>query len=148
MELSLIELPGGEKRFLGARQGVSKEGAGAADAGSAMKPFVFEASAFAWASEKIEHALAEGCQVLILDEIGPLEILGQGGLMPALEKAAAAETPALVLSLRPSLEEQLRRRLPDLASKKTLRILLDRSRDENETFFIVQNIIRHCQDKK
>ena len=148
VELSLVELPGGEKRFLGVREGFSGTGPFDDTAGTALKPFAFDHSAFAWASAKLEQALAEGRGILILDEIGPLELQKGEGLMPALEKAARAETLTLVLSLRPNLEKQLLRCLPNLVSRRLLRIYLGQHRDENELFFTVSDIIRHCQDTK
>jgi nucleoside-triphosphatase THEP1 len=146
--LRLIELPGGKECFLGARAGNVEELYSGEGSGKELKPFVFERSAFAWATTEIAQALAKDCGALIIDEIGPLEVLEGGGLMTALEAAAKAERVPLIVSLRPSLEEKLMLRLSRFPSRQILRIATDCSKGKNDLFPLIQTIIRHCQDKK
>lgn len=148
LELRLVELPGGEERFLAARGVFKAEQQSGEGNGRELNPFVFEKPAFVWACAKINQALAEGCGALIVDEIGPLEVFKGDGLMPALEEAANAEGLLLILSLRPSLEEALLGRLPKLTARPRMRVLPDRFREKNELLFLSKDIIRHCQDKK
>jgi nucleoside-triphosphatase THEP1 len=155
VELRLIELPGGEQRFLG-RRNVDTQGGNAAGNGRfdrrgfyrGREPFAFDDSAFAWASDKIRAALAQGCGILIMDEIGPQEIRAGRGLMPALETVAKSGNLPLVLSVRPALEEELLRRLPELRSRPILRIAPTPDLDELELVSLSRDIIRHCQNNK
>jgi len=153
-ELRLVELPRGEGRFLG-RRGTSEPkremfGEHKFEEGESRRekqPFIFEDSAFAWASDRIRSALTRGCGTLIIDEIGPLEVLSGGGLAPALETAAKRKGLALIASTRPSLEHELLRRIPGLGARSLLRIVANPDRDARDLFFLSRTIIRHCQDK-
>ncbi len=155
LELRLIELPGGEQRFLG-RRNVGAQGGNAAGNGGSdrreiyrgREPFVFDDSAFAWASDKIRDAAARGREILIIDEVGPLEIQTGRGLMPALAMASKLGDMHLVLSVRPALEEELLRWLPELRSRPILRIAPTPDLDEQELVSLSRDIIRHCQNNK
>ncbi len=153
-ELRLVEFPGGEGRFLG-RRGTSEPRGGMfgerrfeeGESRREKRPFIFENSAFVWASGRIRSALAQGCGILIVDEIGPLEVHSGGGLAPALEAAAECEGLPLIASTRPSLERELLRRIPGFGARPLLRIVANPDRDARDLFFLSRDIIRHCQDK-
>ncbi len=40
--------------------------------------FLFRRAAFDWAEARIEAAVATGCDAVVIDEVGPLELRGQG----------------------------------------------------------------------
>ncbi len=67
------------------------------------QPFAFHDEAFSWALTRIKAALARSARPIILDEVGPLEIIDSGGLRPALDLLLLEYRGPLVLSLRPAL---------------------------------------------
>ena len=69
----------------------------------------FTADAFAWANAVIASAVEAGCDLLVVDEIGPLELVQGGGLAPALDVLGAA--PRALIVVRISLVDALRGRL-------------------------------------
>ncbi len=138
IELWYSELGTGKRRFLGRR----------ADAFPALSPFVFDPAAFAWADGRIHKAVEEGCGALILDELGPLELQRNGGIMPSLEWALTTASCPIVLTLRPDLEAFVVPRLPVPMTRTPLLFQLSPNPREIEGFSIVQRIIRHCQKEK
>ncbi len=67
----------------------------------AVGRFLFRQAAFDWAVQRIETALDQGAGALVIDEVGPLELRGDGfaGLLdrvardyPAVERALLART--------------------------------------------------------
>jgi len=59
----------------------------------------------------IEKAVKNKCDLVVIDEVGPLELSGKG-LMPAVELALASAMH-LLLVVRSSLKEALQRRFPE-----------------------------------
>jgi nucleoside-triphosphatase THEP1 len=74
------------------------------DRSSALRagPFVFDTAGFAFGSNALAQALAEGLQVLCIDEVGPLEIDGHGWAS-ALRQVLASHHGALLLVVRSRL---------------------------------------------
>jgi nucleoside-triphosphatase THEP1 len=64
--------------------------------------FRFRAAAFAWAGQRIATAVAAGADLVIIDEVGPLELRG-AGLAAALD--ALPPGLARVLLVRTGLED-------------------------------------------
>jgi nucleoside-triphosphatase THEP1 len=58
----------------------------------------------------IKRAVESRCDLVVIDEVGPLELCGKG-LMPAVELALASPVNALIL-VRSSLKEALQRHFP------------------------------------
>ncbi|MCR4407944.1 MAG: nucleoside-triphosphatase [Anaerolineae bacterium] len=95
--------------------------------------YYFMADAFPWANAVIASAVEAGCDLLVVDEIGPLELMQGGGLIPALDLLDAI--PRALVVVRLSLVEALRNRLqtkqwttPTLPSLRVFVTTLD-SRD-------------------
>ncbi len=59
----------------------------------------------------IERAVESRCDLVVIDEVGPLELSGKG-LMPAAELALASAVNVLIVA-RNSLKEILRKRFPE-----------------------------------
>ena len=59
----------------------------------------------------IERAVESSCDVVVIDEVGPLELSGKG-LMPAVESALASAANLLIV-VRSSLREALQKRFPE-----------------------------------
>jgi nucleoside-triphosphatase THEP1 len=75
--------------------------------------YSFDAVVFSWVMGRLREAISQGCGLLIVDEIGPLELeLEQGrGLAPLLSELSASGLPPLLLVVRPELVERLQKRL-------------------------------------
>lgn len=69
----------------------------------------FTTDAFAWANAIIASAVEASCDLLVVDEVGPLELVQGGGLTPALDLLGAA--PRALVVVRLSLVDTLRNRL-------------------------------------
>jgi len=74
--------------------------------------YSFDAAVLSWVIGRLREAISQGCDLLIVDEIGPLELEQGRGLAPILSDLSAGRLPPLLLVVRPELEGQLRRRLP------------------------------------
>lgn len=98
-------------------------------AGLAQGPYVFDPATFAWAVQAVRVSLAHSPALVIVDEIGPLELEAQAGLAPLLGGALGACPTLLVvrrawqaalearLGVRPLVFEVLpatRDRLPEM----------------------------------
>lgn len=108
VRLHLVDLASGEERTLGGA------GAGRPDApdGPRVGRFRMDAAVFAWGIDRTRRAAAEGCDLLILDEIGPLELDQRLGFAPLLDDLIAArgrvDGPARLIAVRAWLAEPLR----------------------------------------
>ena len=75
----------------------------------------FDAEAMAWALKRVMLALDMFLDVVIIDEIGPLEMRKGGGFAPALECLLSAKARSAILLVRPDLLACLQERLEDLS---------------------------------
>jgi nucleoside-triphosphatase THEP1 len=83
-------------------------------AGLRLGPFRFSEESLAWAAERLGDACP--CQILIVDEIGPLELeLGQGWV-EALDVLRRGDYELAVAVVRLSLVATIRERLPGRVS--------------------------------
>jgi nucleoside-triphosphatase THEP1 len=72
--------------------------------------FELLAEGLAFGAAAVRAGIADGADALFVDEIGPLEMSGQG-LWEPLREARAAHAGRLVVTVRPSLLEELVTRL-------------------------------------
>ncbi len=73
--------------------------------------YSFDAGVFSWVIERLRVAIARGCDLLIVDEIGPLELEQGRGLAPILSDLSAETPSPLLLVVRPELAGRLQKRL-------------------------------------
>ncbi len=99
-ELWALDLAGGERRFL-ARRTFHQDGR--------LGRYCFDADTFAWAAAAVRRTLARA-ELLIIDEIGPLELRQSQGFAPLLDDLARASCP-VVLTVRRTQCKALERRL-------------------------------------
>ncbi len=76
--------------------------------------YSFDAAVFSWVLGRLRGAISQDCDLLIVDEIGPLELEQGRGLAPFLSDLSARRLPPLLLVVRPELVAQLQRRLSDI----------------------------------
>lgn len=79
-------------------------------AGEAVGDYTISRRGISFARRAIERAVESRCDLVVIDEVGPLE-LGGKGLMPAVELALASPVNVLIV-VRASLREALQRRFP------------------------------------
>jgi len=79
--------------------------------------YSFAAEVFEWGMSVTRQALSGDADVVLVDEIGPLELLRNQGLAPLLEELVGIETPHVLVVVREGLLTAIRQRLgrPDLA---------------------------------
>jgi nucleoside-triphosphatase THEP1 len=77
--------------------------------------YSFDADVLSWVIERLRAAIRQGCDLLIVDEIGPLELEQGKGLAPILSDLSAVGLPPLLLVVRPGLTAQLHERLPAIS---------------------------------
>lgn len=78
--------------------------------GPSMGPYSFDAAALAWATDVVARAIG-ACDLLLVDEIGKLELWHDLGLAPVLPHLAAGEAPRALVLVRESLLDELQARL-------------------------------------
>jgi nucleoside-triphosphatase THEP1 len=76
--------------------------------GPVIGRFSFSPSGLSRALERLYRAVASGARLIVLDEVGPLEILRREGFYPFLESLRRRPRPDLLLVVRPALLDDLR----------------------------------------
>jgi nucleoside-triphosphatase THEP1 len=69
-------------------------------------PYRFRLAAFEWANARLEAAVRSGAKIIVIDEIGPLELRGEG-LREGLDAVLARDTGSVVLVVREKLVGQV-----------------------------------------
>jgi nucleoside-triphosphatase THEP1 len=72
--------------------------------------FRFDPATLAWGSDALTRAL--GCHLLVVDELGPLELERGGGWVRALDVLHAADFALALVVVRPELLDQAQAKLP------------------------------------
>lgn len=78
--------------------------------GPSIGPYSFDASALAWADGAVDRSVG-ACDLLVVDEIGKLELWRGIGLAPVLSRLAAGEVERALILVRESLLSELQARL-------------------------------------
>jgi nucleoside-triphosphatase THEP1 len=78
--------------------------------GPSVGPYSFDRAAVAWSLEVVEGAIGN-CDLLVVDEIGKLELWQGAGLAPVLPRVAAGEADRALIVVRDSLQAELQSRL-------------------------------------
>lgn len=82
--------------------------------GPQIGPYCFDPAILEWAHGAIARGIAHGCDLLIIDEIGRLELEQGLGFSQALDLLGTSVAVRSLLVVRASLLEAFRRRLPRL----------------------------------
>jgi len=80
-------------------------------AGQEIGDYTISRDGISFACHAIKRAVESKCDLVVIDEVGPLELSGKG-LMPAVELALASAVNLLVI-VRSSLKEALQKRFPE-----------------------------------
>jgi len=106
------DLAGGERRLLAVRINDREEAAEFhGKPGPATARYAFDPAALDWANRVLARAVAAGPDLLVVDEIGPLELEQGQGLAPVLEPLSAGSVPAALVVVRRRLLENLQERI-------------------------------------
>jgi nucleoside-triphosphatase THEP1 len=76
--------------------------------------YSFSTDVLSWVIGRLRRAISQGCDLLIVDEIGPLELEQGEGLAPLLSDLPGGRLPPLLLVVRSELAGRLQKRLPDI----------------------------------
>ncbi len=102
-----------------------------ADTGMRVGPFAMDESVLRWGIRLVEEALRAGDDLVIIDEIGPLELLRGEGFAPLLTILGDFPGAAVLIVVRPELVEALRERLAGLGHTSTILVgVTEDNRDE------------------
>jgi len=82
--------------------------------GPHVGPYHFDPAALQWGQDVIARAIAVGCDLLIVDEIGRLELEQNKGFNHILHLLATSVVPRSLLVVRATLLDTFRRRWPEL----------------------------------
>lgn len=80
-------------------------------AGPQIGPFTMDERVLEWGIRLVEEALRAGDDLVMIDEIGPLELLRGEGFAPLLSMLEDFPTAWVLIVVRPALVEALQRRL-------------------------------------
>ena len=78
--------------------------------GPSIGPYAFDASALDWATGVVDRSIG-ACDLVVVDEIGKLELWRGIGLAPVLSRLAAGEVERALILVRESLLSELQARL-------------------------------------
>ena len=78
--------------------------------GEVVGDYTISRDGILFACSAVERAVGNKCDLVVIDEVGPLELRGKG-LMPAVELTLASAVNVLLV-VRSSLKEALQRRFP------------------------------------
>lgn len=102
----------GEERLLAVRDGKAT--------GISTGAFCFDKEGIEFGRRAIEAAVAQGVQLLVVDEVGPLELRGEGWA-PVLHQALTGGTRAVVCVVRSKLVDEVQKTYPLLSSAAVIR---------------------------
>jgi nucleoside-triphosphatase THEP1 len=104
--IETVDLSTGERRLLAhmATEGTEMQ----------LGRYVFAPTVLAWANDVLAKAIAAQPDLLIIDEIGPLELEQRDGLAPALAPLAAGRVPRALVIVRAWLVDAFQARLPGI----------------------------------
>jgi nucleoside-triphosphatase THEP1 len=109
----VVDLRSGESRPFGSQDRAPGRGGAATAPTPTTDPLTpgweFESGVLPWVNEVLERATP--CDLLVIDELGPLELLGGRGWTKALSVLRRREYAAALVACRPSLLEVLTERL-------------------------------------
>ena len=97
--IDVVDIASGERRALA----IVEEDPRRATVGR----FRFDACVMRWSLERLLHALDLDHTAVMVDEIGPLELVQRRGYYPALARLSQARASAVILVVRPALEPVL-----------------------------------------
>jgi nucleoside-triphosphatase THEP1 len=114
----VVDVRSGEARLFGSQdrerprdrnEGAGRAGNGAVPSDPLTPGWEFDSGVFAWASAVLDRSTP--CDLLVIDEIGPLELRGGRGWVRALEVLDSAGYRAALVVCRPGLLQELEKRL-------------------------------------
>jgi len=97
----------------------------------------FDPEVMAWSLGRVLLALDAPIDVVVIDEIGPLELVQKGGFAPALEHLLQAQATAAVLIVRAELLTRLQ---GDLAAYSPATISLTRANRDQVPMHIFEQV--------
>jgi len=100
-----------------------------------------------WALERVLSALAAPLDVVIIDEIGPLELEQKRGFAPALERLPTSPAQIVILIARRSLACQVQGKLAELQPKIVRLCKTNRNQIPARLYTIVHDMLSTFKDR-
>ena len=97
----------------------------------------FDPAIMEWALSRVQLALSAPIDVVIVDEIGPLELAQKGGFAPALEQLLVAQATTAILCVRAELLTRLQ---VELTAYSPATISLTRSNRDQVPMHIFEQV--------
>ena len=110
--------------------------------GPSIGPHYFDSSALQWGHELIVRALAQDFELLVIDEIGRLELEQDAGFR-VVSLLATTPLPNCLLVVRTPLVEIFRQRLPQLRHTAFELTMSNRNRAASQVFRLLSLLARH-----
>jgi len=112
-------------------------------------PYRFDAIVMEWALARVSLALAAPIDVVIIDEIGPLELTHKEGFAPALEQLSLAQAATIILVVRSELLIALQELLGSLKPVTVMLTLANRDQVPARLFEEIWNpVSRRCTENE
>ena len=87
---------------------------GGGSSGPQVGDYQFDSTALQWGQDAVARSIAVGCDLLIVDEIGRLELEQNGGFSQVLDLLETSVVQRSLLVVRTELLDKFRRRLPEV----------------------------------
>ena len=108
--IDLVEVNSAERHRLAQHQDFLAEGNGGFGTSLSTSKWLFDPTVLAWGNQILEQI--RECDLFILDEIGPLELVHGRGFQAGLRQIEAGHYRLAVIVIRPSLLPQAEERWP------------------------------------
>jgi len=115
---TVLNLAGAEQRELARVERPRKGGTDAERldyGGPSVGPFHFDPAVLQWGYDIVAQAIVARCDLLVVDEVGRLELEQNTGFGRALDLVATSAVQRILLVVRSSLLDAFRRRWPQLS---------------------------------
>jgi nucleoside-triphosphatase THEP1 len=114
--IEVVDLASGERRVLARRSGpdVGQPRLEGDFAGPRVGPYRFSRRALQWGQDVVARAIAVGCDLLVVDEIGRLELERNEGFDHVLDLLETSIVLRSLVVVRATLLGTFRQRLPEL----------------------------------
>lgn len=115
--IEVVHARSAERRLLATKPSRSDAVSADGQASIAQGVYRFDESALGWSVTRVVQDLASCLDLVVIDEIGPLELEQGLGYRPALDVLGSAVCAAVVLIVRPGLVGALEERLRPLQAR-------------------------------
>ena len=133
--IAIVDLQTSERRVLGHLDH--------GQPGLKVGTYRFDEQALSWGCAILDRVAATGCDLFLVDEVGPLELVEGRGFARALSVLAAGSLSRTLTVVRPALLDQVRQRAPD--ARFAIFWVDERNREALPATIVAQLFGRRCE---